>query len=168
MKRSVLKQLANIEAMDVLFVIQAILAVEFVLHAGVGITSGGVAAVQQRPGGGGPFGTGGRLRTDPAAEQARLAEMAGEPSRAAIVRPRELPYTNPPDMVVVRPGKPLDVSKLDPSKRYLWVLDEDAAFRVAAEGQGKMFPNRGALSPNHPQAGETRATPRGVVRRLGR
>jgi hypothetical protein len=58
-------------------------------------------------------------------------------------------------MQIIRPGSPLKVEALNPAKAYLWVIDEEGNFRVAAEGQGEMFPKRGKLEPPHPQAGET-------------
>jgi hypothetical protein len=96
------------------------------------------------------------------AERQRLIAEAGAPSGVwtgtpgtAQARPREVPYTQPPDMQVVRLGSPLRVENLNSRKRYLWVLDEQGSFRVAAEGQGDLFPRRGKLGVRHPQAGET-------------
>lgn len=96
------------------------------------------------------------------AQRQLLIEQAGTPSKVwtgmpgtRYARPGEVPYTQPPDMQVVKPGNPLRVEKLNPAKRYLWVLDEEGNFRIAAEGQGEMFPRRGTLGPGHPQAGET-------------
>lgn len=54
----------------------------------------------------------------------------------------ELPYEMPPETRVVRPGEPLDVSTLDPSKRYLWVMDPEGNFIIAPEQQPGFAPNR--------------------------
>jgi hypothetical protein len=95
-------------------------------------------------------------------ERARIIPHTGNPSGVTTgmpntfyARPNEYPYTPPPDMKVVRPGSPLRIETLDPSKRYLWVIDEAGNFRIAAEGQTSLFPRRGRLRPPHPQAGET-------------
>lgn len=56
---------------------------------------------------------------------------------------------------MVAPGSPLEIDKLNPSRRYLWVLDESGNFRIADEGQGGRFPQRGRLPRSHPAAGET-------------
>jgi len=50
-------------------------------------------------------------------------------------RQMEMPYKNPPEIHTVRPGQPLDVEKLDPKKKYLWVVDEDGVFKIAPESQ---------------------------------
>lgn len=96
------------------------------------------------------------------AERKALIAQAGTPSGVRTgapgtrwARPHEVPYTPPPDMQIIRPGNPLQVEGLNPGKRYLWVLDEQGNFRVAAEGQGDMFPKRGRLEGGHPQASET-------------
>lgn len=95
-------------------------------------------------------------------ERQRLIELAGRPSpvrtgkpNTPYARPHEVPYTQPPDMQIVKPGSPLRVENLNPKKVYLWVLDEEGDFRIASEGQGEMFPRRGRLGSDHPQAGET-------------
>lgn len=59
----------------------------------------------------------------------------GEPSTVNTYRPREVPYHNPPDMMVVNPGQKLDTSKLDPNKKYLWVVDKDGNVIIAPENQ---------------------------------
>lgn len=96
------------------------------------------------------------------AQRQALIRQAGAPTKVYtgmpnthLARPNEIPYTQPPDMQVIRPGNPLKVEALNPAKVYLWVLDENGDVRVAAEGQGNMFPKRGQLRPPHPQAGET-------------
>jgi hypothetical protein len=61
MKQGVLKKLIEIDAIDELLVIQMFLAVEFVLHAGVGIVAGAAPITQRPRSTGGPFGTGGRV-----------------------------------------------------------------------------------------------------------
>jgi len=50
-------------------------------------------------------------------------------------RPREWPYSNPPDIQVVPPGTPLDLAALNPKVKYLWVVDEDGNFKFAPERQ---------------------------------
>ena len=100
-----------------------------------------------------------RIRTAMAARELarrnQLIRSVGAPSGVETWRPNEVPYTPPPDLQVVRPGQPLNVRALDPSKRYLWVIDPEGNFRIAAEGQGQMFPNRPPLPRGHPQAGQT-------------
>lgn len=96
------------------------------------------------------------------AERQALIKAAGDPTKVTTgmpgtrwARPNELPYTPPPDMQVIRPGNPLKVESLDPTKRYLWVLDEQGDVRIASEGQGNLYPKRRPLDPPHPQAGQT-------------
>jgi hypothetical protein len=36
-------------------------------------------------------------------------------------------------MQIIRPGSPLDFNSLDPSKKYLWVVDSDGNMRIAPE-----------------------------------
>ncbi len=101
----------------------------------------------------------GRIRAAMAARalarRNQLIRAVGAPSGVETWRPNEVPYTPPPDLQVARPGQPLNVRALDPNKRYLWVIDPEGNFRVAAEGQGQMFPRRPALPRGHPQAGQT-------------
>lgn len=75
-----------------------------------------------------------------AALRARLIAETGAPTEVVtggplMPRPRELPYTVPPGTRVVRPGQPLDVSGLDPSVRYIWVVDTEGNILVTAESQ---------------------------------
>ncbi|MGW4767774.1 hypothetical protein ACWEO2_06980 [Nocardia sp. NPDC004278] len=50
-------------------------------------------------------------------------------------RPREWPYTNPPNMRTVPPGTPLDLTSLNPIDKYLWVVDAEGNFKFAPELQ---------------------------------
>lgn len=90
------------------------------------------------------------------AQRARLMAEVGEPSAVNINRPWEVPYGIPESQVqVVNPGSPLNFDRMNPNRRYLWVLDEGGNFRIADEGQGTNFPKRGSLPPEHPSAGES-------------
>lgn len=69
-------------------------------------------------------------------------EAIGEPARTdvgakggPVPRPNEWPYSNPPNMVTVPPGTPLELSSLNPRLKYLWVVDADGNFKYAPEGQ---------------------------------
>ena len=59
----------------------------------------------------------------------------GEPSAATTNRTGEHPYSNPRNMQTVKPGQPLDLNRLDPGKKYLWVVDPDGNILVAPENQ---------------------------------
>lgn len=50
-------------------------------------------------------------------------------------RPREWPYSNPPNMRTVPPGTPLDLQSLNPNTKYLWVVDGEGNFKFAPERQ---------------------------------
>lgn len=90
------------------------------------------------------------------ARRTRLIAQAGAPSGVNTWRPNEVPYgTAGVDVKVIAPGSPLNLDKLNPGRRYLWVLDESGNFRIADEGQGARFPQRGRLPRTHPAAGET-------------
>jgi hypothetical protein len=110
--------------------------------------------------------------TRAAAQRTRLIEGTGAPSTVRPggplePRPRELPYTAPPDLRTVRPGSPLDLSSMDPSRRYLWVVDAEGNVLVAAERQaagvfsqgrtmakhGDLVPGPGGLSRGAARAG---------------
>jgi hypothetical protein len=85
-----------------------------------------------------------------------LINQAGAPSGVLTQRASEVPYgIADTEMQVVKPGSPLKLDKLDPSRRYLWVLDEEGNFRIADEGQGQRFPKRYPLDKPHPAAGES-------------
>jgi hypothetical protein len=86
---------------------------------------------------------------------AQILQAVGVPTGVSTLREAEVPYTQPPDLQTVGHGRPLDVASLDPSKRYLWVVDSENNFRVASEGQGDMFPRRTRLQEPHPQVGQT-------------
>ena len=67
------------------------------------------------------------------------------------------PVHGPPDLQKLGPGQPLELSRLDPTRRYLWVVDEAGDFRVCAEGQGRFYPARPPIPRGRPGAGETAA-----------
>jgi hypothetical protein len=69
-------------------------------------------------------------------------EPIGEPAATDVgakggpePRPREWPYTNPPNMRTVPPGTPLDLKSLNPNTKYLWVVDAEGNFKFAPERQ---------------------------------
>jgi len=64
-----------------------------------------------------------------------IVEKVGPPSRVKTRRETEVPYHNPPEMHVVKPGQPLDVSKMDPTKTYLWSVNREGEMLVAPEAQ---------------------------------
>lgn len=85
----------------------------------------------------------------------------GEPSAALTNRPSEWPYQNPPEIYSVGPGRPLDVSQLDPNQRYLWVVDPNGNMLIAPENQpgfGRVV-KHGDLTPG--PNGESRGPARG-------
>ncbi len=77
----------------------------------------------------------------------------GEPSGVFVPgRGHELPYTSPPTVRVIKPGSPLDLGTLDPSKTYLWLVDPQGNFRVAPETSpeyGSLFPKRNGNALKH-------------------
>jgi hypothetical protein len=88
-------------------------------------------------------------------ERTALMNQVGQPSTVTTLRQTEVPYTDPPDLRVAKPGQPLALDELKPNRRYLWIVDEKGNFKVADEGQAGMFPNRRPLDPSHPAAGES-------------
>ena len=81
-----------------------------------------------------------------AGEGARLkvgkGEAIGEPAATDVgakggpePRPREWPYSNPPNMRTVPPGTPLELKSLNPNTKYLWVVDAEGNFKFAPESQ---------------------------------
>ncbi|MDB5101223.1 MAG: hypothetical protein JWM80_5644, partial [Cyanobacteria bacterium RYN_339] len=84
-------------------------------------------------------GLNGASRAGLLAPQAMLDEI-GQPSRVRTggpldLRMHEKPYHMPPDVQFIQPGTPLDLSKLDPSKKYLWVTDPEGHVVIAPEHQ---------------------------------
>lgn len=67
---------------------------------------------------------------------------AGNPTAVKTHRQTELPYHNPPEMHVVRPGRPLDVNSLNPNRRYLWAVNADGDVIIAPERQGRFGANQ--------------------------
>jgi hypothetical protein len=89
------------------------------------------------------------------AQRARLLPRVGAPSEVWTNRPTEVPYGLPEsEMRIVRPGSPLRLDRLNPNRRYLWVVDEQGNFRIADEAQGARFPRRPVLR-RLASAGET-------------
>lgn len=113
-----------------------------VLTVGVAAAGAGVVAL--------------RARMAAAAQRAALLEQVGQPSTVTTLRSSEVPYGAPKGAVqVARPGKPLDLDKLNPNRRYLWIVDEEGNFKVADEGQADFFPRRQRIGEGEPAAGET-------------
>ncbi|MBB4761757.1 DUF4157 domain-containing protein [Amorphoplanes digitatis] len=110
-----------------------------VLTAGLALAGAGVAAMRTR-----------MLN----AQRAALLNEVGPASNVNTFRAAEVPYTEPPDLRVAKPGQPLALDELKPGRRYLWVIDEAGNFKVADEGQAGMFPKRAPLPEPHPSAGE--------------
>ncbi|MGR9101078.1 MAG: eCIS core domain-containing protein, partial [Gammaproteobacteria bacterium] len=63
-----------------------------------------------------------------------LLARVGEPSEVHTNRPYEWPYQNPPEMVASQ-GRRIDVTRLDPNRKYLWVVDREGNFIIAPEEQ---------------------------------
>jgi hypothetical protein len=89
------------------------------------------------------------------AQRAALLNEIGPASNVNTFRSTEVPYTEPPDLRVAKPGQQLALNELNPNRRYLWVIDEAGNFKVADEGQAEMFPKRYPLQEPHPSAGES-------------
>ncbi|MBT9464996.1 hypothetical protein [Hydrogenophaga sp.] len=75
------------------------------------------------------------LRMEPTRPAPELLARVGEPSTAETIRPNELPYRLPPEVYVAERGRPIDVSRLDPNQRYLWVVDPEGRVIIAPETQ---------------------------------
>jgi hypothetical protein len=100
------------------------------------------------------------LGAEPTRAPPELLDAVGEPSTAETLREAEMPYRNPPEMMTARRGQPIDVSQLDPARRYLWVVDAEGNFIIAPENQPG-FKSRvvhGDLTPG--AGGEFRGTAR--------
>jgi hypothetical protein len=111
-----------------------------ILTAGLALAGAGVAAMRTR-----------MLN----AQRAALLNEIGPASDVHTFRPAEVPYTEPPDLRVAKPGQPLALDELKPNRRYLWVIDEAGNFKAADEGQAGMFPKRYPLQEPHPSAAES-------------
>jgi hypothetical protein len=75
-----------------------------------------------------------------------LLDRLGRPS-PILVRGRgfERPYISPPTVRVIRQGAPLDVSTLDSSRTYLWLVDAQGDIRIAPEqdpSYASLYPKR--------------------------
>lgn len=75
------------------------------------------------------------LRMEPTRPAPELLARVGEPSTAETLRANELPYRLPPEVYVAERGRPIDVSSLDPARRYLWVVDPEGRVIIAPESQ---------------------------------
>ncbi len=67
----------------------------------------------------------------------QLLERVGKPSGgvgASSNRPHEMPYHNPPEMVV-SDGRRIDITRLDPNRKYLWLVDDGGNMVIAPEHQ---------------------------------
>jgi hypothetical protein len=91
-----------------------------------------------------------------------LLGLIGNPSGVHTNRRSEHPYRHPPEIYEVGPGRPLDVSALDPNKRYLWVVDPHGNMFIAPEDQpgfgrpvkhGDLTPGPGGTSRGPARAG---------------
>lgn len=85
------------------------------------------------------------LKDDPFADIEKFAPAA----RTLTHRKHELPHALPPEFSVISREKPLDLGKLDPKQKYLWVLDPDKQFILAPEKQVSVQRkvNHGDLTP---------------------
>lgn len=85
------------------------------------------------------------LAKDPLHDIDRIAPAA----RTLTHRKHELPHARPPEMTVASREHPLELGKLDPKQKYLWVLDEDKRFILAPEKQVEVARkvNHGDLTP---------------------
>lgn len=83
------------------------------------------------------------LGMEPTRPSPELLGRVGEPSNTVTgsaqdpygARPNELPYRNPPEMMVASEGQPIDVSALDPNRTYLWAVDAEGRIIIAPEQQ---------------------------------
>jgi len=85
----------------------------------------------------------------------QLLDRVGRPSGgvgASSNRAREMPYQHPPEMVV-SDGRRIDITRLDPNRKYLWLVDDGGNVVIAPE--------------NQPGFGVTDAMPRGRVIKHG-
>ncbi|MCK6547963.1 hypothetical protein L6R52_19080 [Myxococcota bacterium] len=64
-----------------------------------------------------------------------ILARVGPVSETLTQRISEMPYKLPPIVTIAEPGRPLDLSTLDPTKRYVWTLDARGRFVVAPEEQ---------------------------------
>ena len=66
-----------------------------------------------------------------------LDENIGKVSETRTQRLKELPYGIPEGFEVQRvpPGTPLDMTKIDPEKVYVWSVEHDGTFNIAPEAQ---------------------------------
>ncbi len=105
----------------------------------------------------GAYGVWRAVRVNPGSVQApeellgRVGERSGGVG-ARSNRPREMPYHNPPEMVS-SDGRRIDVTRLDPNRKYLWAVDDGGSYIIAPE--------------NQPGFGVTEAAPQGRVVKHG-
>src|SRR5207237_8073871 len=62
-----------------------------------------------------------------------LLEEVGAVSGVQTRRAGEIPYRNPPEMKIIRDGKPLNFDKLEKNRKYLWVVDGPGEFKLSPE-----------------------------------
>jgi hypothetical protein len=95
-----------------------------------------------------------------------LAEI-GEPVGTTTQRTSEIPYGSPPEMQTLR-GRPLDLNSLDPSKKYVWVIDEHGNFLLAPEDQAAVGFAPGRPTPGVVKHGDLTPGPGGQTRGVAR
>jgi hypothetical protein len=78
--------------------------------------------------------TRGAARTSQVQLNALLAKV-GPVSETITQRTREMPHRHPPEITFGSVDRPLDLSRLDPDQKYMWVLDPEGRFVVAPEKQ---------------------------------
>jgi hypothetical protein len=91
----------------------------------------------------------------------------GEPTPTLINRARERPYTNPPGMQVFR-GRPLDFSKLDPKKEYVWAVNQQGDFLLAEKQHDPAVFGGGRRTPGEAKHGDLIPGPEGQSRGFAR
>ncbi|MCW5850773.1 MAG: hypothetical protein KIT87_11920 [Anaerolineae bacterium] len=147
MKQSVRQQIANWHGQDILFIIQAFLAVEFVLHLGVGIT---MPQMTSRPRGSGPPKPGAPGGEEP-------ATPPGTPPPAKATKPSAPPgYKGPQHKFGDEIGWPKEhkgsATEVPPEKADLGKLRQYGGDENWASEQAQLYRDIAKKNPKNPTA----------------
>ena len=93
----------------------------------------------------------------------QMLAAIGEPAGTSTNRVSEHPYTNPPGTEIYR-GRPLDFSKLDPKKTYIWAVNEQGDFLLVAEQHEPAAFGPGRRVPGQAKHGDLIPGPGGTSR----